>query len=143
MPYKKLRSEVFEKFNGHCAYCGIEIKLNEMQIDHIVPQRSWNIIFKNREHTIIFKKHVPSFLFHLTENDLHHIDNLNPACRVCNKWKNAHYLELFRSELQDQVNRLNARNANFRIAKKFGQLQETPKPIIFYFEKVTNKNKNS
>jgi 5-methylcytosine-specific restriction endonuclease McrA len=142
MPYKKLRQQVFEKYNGHCAYCGVEIAPKEMQIDHIVPQRSWIDVFRNKHIDSYFRKFVPEFLEHLTEFDLHHVDNLNPACRVCNKWKSAHYLELFRSELQDQVNRLNARSANFRIAKRFNQLTETETPIIFYFETFTNKSKN-
>ena len=140
MPYKKLKEQVHKKCNGNCAYCGKDIQIKNMQIDHIVPQRSWEIVFKNKHINSYYQKFVPSFLRHLTENDLHHIDNLNPACRVCNKWKSAHYLELFRSELQDQLQRLNARSANYRIAKRFGQIEETPKPIIFYFETLTNKN---
>lgn len=142
MSYKKLKDEVYEKCNGRCAYCGDPININVMQTDHIVPQRNWKWIFQNKHITASYHKHVPEFLRHLTETDLNHIDNLNPACRVCNKWKSAHYLELFRSELQDQLSRLNARSANFRIAKRFGQIEETPKPIIFYFETLTNKSKN-
>jgi len=93
MPYKKKRQEVYDKLNGHCAYCGIELKIKDMQIDHIVPQMSWYNVFKNKHILEYYQKFVPKFLEHLTENDLHHIDNLNPACRVCNKWKSAHYLE--------------------------------------------------
>lgn len=31
------REQIFLKCNGHCAYCGKEITLKEMQIDHIIP----------------------------------------------------------------------------------------------------------
>ena len=31
------RKEVLEKYNGHCAYCGKEITLKEMQVDHKHP----------------------------------------------------------------------------------------------------------
>jgi len=140
--YKNKRQEVYDKLNGHCAYCGTELKIKEMQIDHIIPQMSWNDVFRNKHINSYFQKFVPKFLEHLTENDLHHIDNLNPACRVCNKWKSAHYLELFRSELQDQVNRLNLRSANYRIAKRFNLINETENKVKFYFETLTTQELN-
>lgn len=121
------RQLVYDKFNGHCAYCGEEIKLNDMQVDHIIPQRS----FVQHVHN---KFRIPAFLSHLTPLDMNHIDNLHPACRVCNKWKSAHDLELFRRELSEQVSRLNSYSTNYRIAKKYGQIQEVVKPIVFYFE---------
>ena len=34
---KKLRIRVYEKYNGHCAYCGRAIQYKVMQVDHIVP----------------------------------------------------------------------------------------------------------
>ena len=34
------RKEVLEKYNGHCAYCGKEITLKEMQVDHKHPRRA-------------------------------------------------------------------------------------------------------
>ena len=124
---KQQRQEIHSKFNGKCAYCGAEIPLKDMQVDHIIPQSFYLGHVKN-------KFRVPSFLSHLTENDLNHIDNLHPACRVCNKWKSAHDLELFRRELSEQVNRLNFYSTNYRIAKKYGQIQETVAPIRFFFE---------
>lgn len=27
---KKLRQEIYDKYNGHCAYCGCEIELKDM-----------------------------------------------------------------------------------------------------------------
>lgn len=122
------RQGIHDKFNGHCAYCGIEIKLKEMQVDHIVPQD----LFVNHVRN---KFRIPDFLKHLTESDVNHNDNLFPACRVCNGWKSCHNLETFRSELSQQVKRLNERSSNYRIAKKYGQIQEIEKPIVFYFEK--------
>lgn len=29
------RMKVWQKYNGHCAYCGCEITLEEMQVDHM------------------------------------------------------------------------------------------------------------
>lgn len=34
---KKIRKQVYEKYNGHCAYCGCEIQYKDMQIDHMTP----------------------------------------------------------------------------------------------------------
>ena len=35
---KKLREQVYNKFDGKCGYCGERIKYKEMQVDHIIPQ---------------------------------------------------------------------------------------------------------
>lgn len=124
---KQNRQLVFDKYNGKCAYCGCDITLKKMQVDHIIPKIDFAIHIKNRIR-------IPDFLKHLTESDVNHIDNLNPACSICNKWKSAHHLELFRSELFEQIKRLNAYSSNYRIAKRYGLLEETLKPIKFYFE---------
>jgi 5-methylcytosine-specific restriction endonuclease McrA len=113
------RQLVHEKYDGHCAYCGIEINIKDMQVDHLVSK----LIFSLRSNKIY------------TDKDLNDIDNLMPSCRVCNKWKSAHSLEQFRKEINQQLSRLNEYNTNFRFAKKYGLIQETPHQIVFYFEK--------
>ena len=128
------RDKVYRKFNSKCAYCGNDILIKEMQVDHVIPQSEFEYYLKN-------KTKIPSFLSHLTETDTHHEDNLFPTCRVCNKWKNNYPLEQFREELSEQVKRLNNYSANFRMAKRFNQLQETPTPITFYFETITPSQK--
>ena len=126
---KETRQKVYDKYDGHCAYCGTKIDYKNMQVDHIIPQRE----FANH---ITRGFRIPAFLKHLTDLDVNHIDNLNPACRVCNNWKSAHDLELFRKELYEQIKRLNAYSSNYRIAKKYGLLEESLKPIVFYFEDI-------
>lgn len=32
---KKDRLKIYEKYNGHCAYCGCELNYKDMQVDHI------------------------------------------------------------------------------------------------------------
>ena len=32
---KSQRQHVYEKYNGHCAYCGCELDIKDMQVDHI------------------------------------------------------------------------------------------------------------
>jgi 5-methylcytosine-specific restriction endonuclease McrA len=34
---KKMRLEVYNKYNGHCAYCGKELEYKDMQVDHLIP----------------------------------------------------------------------------------------------------------
>jgi 5-methylcytosine-specific restriction endonuclease McrA len=124
---KTIREQVYQKCQGHCGYCGDEIQIKEMQVDHIIPQYNFSIHVSNR-----FR--IPTFLTHLEECDKDHIDNLMPTCRVCNKWKSTFDLEQFRKEVFEQVKRLNDYSANFRMAKKYRLVIENVKPIVFYFE---------
>lgn len=125
---KKIREAVFNKYDAHCAYYGEVMKsIKEMQVDHCIPQSCFLMHTKNN-----FK--VPAHLKHLTESDVNHIDNLMPACRVCNKWKSSHDFELFRSEIEAQIERLNKWNSSYKFAKRYGLLSEINKPVVFYFE---------
>ncbi len=124
---KKIRESVWQKYECHCSYCGDEIKYKEMQVDHLIPQRNFLTHIKN-------KWRVPKWLEHLTESDVNHFDNLMPACRVCNKWKDCHDIEQFRFEIQAQLKRLRAYSSNYRIALNYGMILENNKPIVFYFE---------
>jgi 5-methylcytosine-specific restriction endonuclease McrA len=121
------RQKIYDKYDGRCAYCGEEIKFKDMQVDHVISKRFFRWHIEN-------KYKIPSFLLHLKEEDVNHIDNLFPACRVCNKWKSALHLELFRDELSAQIKRLNNYSSNYRIVKKYGLVKEEIKPIVFYFE---------
>ena len=114
------RQEVYDKCGGRCGYCGCEITMKEFQVDHIISQFHYKLK--------IHKKYT-------SNEDMNHIDNLLPTCRVCNKWKSSHSLEQFRIEIGEQIKRLNEYNPNYRFAKKYGLVCETPHDIIFYFEK--------
>lgn len=128
---KKVRELVHKKYNGKCAYCGVDITYKEMQVDHAIPQSCFQGHVKN-------KLHIPPHLTHLGEWDCNHIDNLMPACRVCNLWKSTHSIQSFKFELEDQIKRLNERSSNYRIAKKYGLITEQKIPVVsFYFEMFT------
>lgn len=116
------RQAVYQKYNGHCGYCGCELAYKEMQVDHIVSQ----FHYKLKIHT------------KYTDKDMNDFSNLMPTCRVCNKWKSAQSLEHFRKEIAQQIKRLNEYSANFRFAKKYNLVQETPHPIVFYFETINS-----
>ena len=76
---KKLREQVYQKYNGHCAYCGCELEIKDMQVDHVlsVARAKW---IKD-------------------ELDLNNIDNLMPSCRSCNYYKDTCSIETFRKNL--------------------------------------------
>jgi len=99
---------VHAKFDGRCAYCGQEITLKQMQVDHIHPRYNGG------------------------KNDF---ENLNPACRVCNNWKLTHSVEQFRHEIEMQIERLRLRSSNFRMAERYSLVETTGKPVIFWFER--------
>ena len=100
---KRFRRKIYDKFGGNCAYCGCEIEIKDMQIDHIIPKKSFLTRVKN-------KRNVPDFLYHLTEIDMNHEDNLFPSCRVCNHWKDTYDIESFRKEIE--CHRCSARNCS-------------------------------
>lgn len=103
----KIRNKVKNMFGGRCAYCGHHS--NRLHIDHKVP---------------IANEHSTS-----------EISNLLPACPCCNNFKGVFSMEQFRENLKLQVERANKYSINYRLAKKFGQIIETPTPIVFLFEK--------
>lgn len=119
------RQVVYDKYDGHCAYCGSELSsIKDMQIDHIRSKRNFYVGHR---------RDIPDYA-------VDDIRNLNPACRTCNNFKTAMDLEEFRRELSQQVSRARKYSINFRMAEKFGQLIATEKPIIFYFEIINENN---
>jgi 5-methylcytosine-specific restriction endonuclease McrA len=107
------RIVVFQKYNGHCAYCGCDLAYKDMQIDHFNP--------------------VYVAELHRKEVD-NSFDNLMPTCRACNFYKSTHSLELFRELIQGIPKRLE-KEFIFKLAVKYGIIEVKDKPIKFYFEK--------
>ena len=115
------RKLVYDKCDGHCAYCGVEITIKQMQVDHIEPH--WHTLTETQAQKSKIKK------------GSHEIENLNPSCSRCNKWKSTYSLEVFRNVIETSLMRLERDTPNFRLARDYGLLTETPKRIKFYFEK--------
>ena len=42
---KETRQLVYEKYNGHCAYCGCSIDIKEMQVDHFISKLTLKLIY--------------------------------------------------------------------------------------------------
>lgn len=114
------REEVYKKCDGHCAYCGCEITLKQMQVDHIEPH--WHTVSEQEAVRCGIKK------------GSHEIDNLNPSCARCNRWKSTWKLEQFREEIRKQIERLERDSSAFRMARDFNLLKVTQAKVTFYFE---------
>lgn len=113
---KKQRAELKMKFGGNCAYCGVDLS-DKWHADHVKPiLRGW----------------CPE-KWDKGDDEIH---NLFPACVSCNISKMTFDIEEWREFLMTKVEKLNRYEKNFRLAVAFGQIEITPKPIIFYFEKI-------
>lgn len=111
------REAVYKKMDGHCAYCGCELSLEEMQVDHIIPLRRY-------ETTGGADRPEPNSL-----------DNLLPACRSCNHYKDTMSVETFRSMLEREPEILARDSVAYRNAVRFGLVIPNPGPVKFYFER--------
>jgi len=121
MTNKEKRQQVYDKCDGHCAYCGVEITLKQMQVDHIQPH--W--------HTFTEQQASQSKIV----KGSHDLDNLNPSCARCNKWKSTYSVEHFRKVVETSLDRLKRDTPNFRLARDYGLIEVIEKPVIFYFER--------
>ena len=108
------RRKVYEKCDGHCAYCGKEITIQEMQVDH-----------------------VDSHYRHQGQDTM---DNYLPSCRDCNGLKSDYLLEEFRNVLIPRCAKasLASNSREARICKAY-KLKWNKRKIVFYFEKLKEK----
>lgn len=120
---KAQRQDIFNKFNGHCAYCGCELKKG-WHADHIQAVR--------RDFEIVDGKAMATGTMINPELDI--LDNFNPSCPECNLYKSSMPLEAFRNQMKEQANIARRQSKNFRFAEKFGLIQIIDKPVVFYFE---------
>lgn len=130
------RQAVYDKYNGHCAYCGCEITMKQMQVDHILPQDLIDgFIAGSREltddYTPIEKKACKSVR---ESKDMNHIDNLLPACRSCNFYKQTFHINDFRQNLEDTIWHKLEKLFNYKMLKKYGMIEECRRPVVFFFE---------
>jgi hypothetical protein len=116
------RQEVYNKCSGHCAYCGVEITIKQMQVDHIKP------LYRNDK--------VETLEAWGVERGTDEMDNLNPSCSRCNKWKSTFSLEMFRTIVEKSIDRMERDTPNFRLARDYSLIEVKPIKVVFYFEKM-------
>ncbi len=108
---KKIREAVYQKYGGRCAYCGRVIAYKDMQVDHFRPLRVWDE----------------------ADGAADDISNLMPACRMCNHYKRANSLEVFRRYIAEIPRKLRG-DYIYKIGVAYGNVVENEKPIEFFFE---------
>lgn len=118
---KKVRQAVYDKYDGHCSYCGKKIEYKEMQLDHLIP--------KQRER---FKRY--------TEEEIECFENYMPSCRRCNHYKRAHSLECFRQMIEEIPKKLIRDSYIFKVGLDYNLLSVNEHKITFYFEQFEDKN---
>lgn len=107
----KLRT--YDKYQGHCAYCGKKIEVKEMQVDHLEPLRL---------------------------GGADDIKNYMPACRRCNHYKRGNSLEGFREMIEKIPEKLQRDNYIFKVGIDYGFFNPSERKVIFYFEKQEESN---
>ena len=121
---KKTRDLVKSKYNNKCAYCGCELQKG-WHVDHIEPA------FHNWSDEDV-KRHLKQ------ERGLNIIENYNPACPRCNRWKGTWSIEQFRNEISLQLERLERDSAQFRMARDYGLIKTSDIKVRFYYEVCSN-----
>ena len=119
---KKVREAVYQKYNGHCAYCGKSIAYKDFQLDHLIP--------KQREQ---FKKY--------SEEEIECFENYMPACRRCNHYKRAHTLECFRQMIEEIPAKLFRDNYIYKVGLDYELIKVDERKIKFYFEQMEDNEK--
>lgn len=120
---KKTRMALYEKYNHRCAYCGCGLEYKDMQVDHVKS------VYANTD----FKQT-------MTEEEMYSEENLLPACRQCNFYKSTMTLEDFRERIRITMMDNLQKNFGYRLALKYGLIEENPKDIVFYFETLNGNS---
>lgn len=128
------RETVRNKLGGKCAYCG-EILGKSFHVDHFLPVRReprgpgrWEILEDGERYWIEGDERECLF------PERHVMENLFGSCPSCNIMKSDRTIEQFRFTIQNFLNSLNLRFAQYRFAKKYGLLVETGNKVKFYYE---------
>jgi len=118
---KKIRKAVFDKTDGHCAYCGCVLP-PRWHVDHIVPKRrsSTEESLKNNHE----------------ERGGDNLENLLPACPSCNIFKDTQSLESFRKSIEHTYDTVLLGTKTISIAERYGIVTRQRIKVKFYFEKL-------
>jgi 5-methylcytosine-specific restriction endonuclease McrA len=131
---KKQRQEVLNKFGGKCAYCGQPLPATGWHVDHAMPvERIYESVRVEGKHGGLGWADVCRGMRY-PERDC--FENWMPACASCNINKHGDTLEQFRANIAGYLRSLNLRMVQYKIAKRYGLVEETGKPVIFYFESL-------
>ena len=123
---KKLREQVHNKYDGHCAYCGKPIAYSEMQVDHIIPRAKKHLI-KSRKMKNCFGEVVSGI------NDF---NNLMPTCRRCNHYKSSLSLKKFKKIWLGELHKRLKKIYIVKVALDYGIITIKPHDGQLHYEKI-------
>lgn len=134
---KSQRAAVFAMFDGHCAYCGIELPERGWQADHIEALERVMTYVRDSPFGELKRK-----LLRCDNPSADCVDNFFPSCRPCNIDKSSMSLEFWRTQLEKKPQILRDNYSAWRHAERFGLVAQVETKVIFYFEKqgVTDAN---
>ena len=124
---KEIRKIIFNKYGGHCSYCGTELDIDNFQIDHIVPKRRGSTM------TQLDKINI--------KRGGDKLNNYNPSCRSCNSSKSVLSIEDFRGQIIHKLTQIKRDSSTYRILLRFKLIEEKEPKIMFYFEYYNYYNK--
>lgn len=104
---KPERRQIYDKCNGHCAYCGCKLEYKDMQVDHVIP------LCRGGEDTM---------------------SNMLPSCRSCNHYKRTLTAEEFRGYVEGIPKRLARDSIPYQVGVRFGIIQ-VERGVKFWYEK--------
>lgn len=135
---KSQRASLREMFGGNCAYCGHPLG-ERWHADHVEPvMRATKYVPGSHENGIYRQgRFVQTGKLYMPENE--RSDNYYPACVPCNIDKTCNPLEVWRKHLQDKIIVALRASTPLRHAQRFGLVQFSDAPIVFYFEKFTSE----
>lgn len=109
---------MYQKYGGHCAYCGKAIEYKDMQVDHISSRYRHRMKLDGK-----------------SEDELDALENFNPSCRMCNFRKGVLTIEQFRAEIACQAAK-EMKRFQARMSEAYGLIEHHPeRKVKFYFEK--------
>ena len=135
----ELKRQAYQKTGGNCAFCG-DTLADKYTVSHIVNPAQFKVLMiKHKQNK---GSEIPVYLEHLDPYDSMHIDNILACCIPCNFQKKELSVEAYRDKIMSTVGVLDRNDKNYKLAKRFGLVQETDKDsITFYFEQIDVYNK--
>jgi hypothetical protein len=121
---KAEREQIRSMFGGRCAYCG-EPLAARWHADHV------EAVLRG---VGSYRSGLPA-----ARMENHRIDNMMPSCAPCNISKATFTIDQWRSVIAGHVGALSRNLPTYRLAKKYGLIQETGVAVKFYFETVAEQ----
>ncbi len=126
---KQQRDTLKMMFGGRCAYCGCVLG-DKWHADHVEALQRKSTYMRGKGFVATGEAWNPS---------ANRADNLMPACVPCNIDKADCSIDSWRNSIARRVDVLTRNSTAYRHARRFGLVEETGKPVVFYFERSADK----